>query len=143
MKTINSELIDRLTAIASEFPEEARQQLFDLIANWKNETRSAPRITITKPLSLSSRHGEVHYGETSDISVSGIYIETPARFELGEILELIISFFSEPEPVHLGGEVVRMTEDGIAVSFDKQSSKLVAKLESTISRHALIMRQPS
>ncbi len=143
MKTINSELIDRLTSIASEFPEEARQQLFDLIASWQNETRSAPRIPITEPLSLSSRHGEVHYGETSDISMSGVFIETPASFELGESLELIITFFSEPEPIHFGGEVVRVTDDGIGVRFDQHSSTQFAKLESTISRHALIMRKSS
>ena len=116
--------------------------LLDLIASWQQgDARSAPRMPFTESLSFSSRRGGVHYGQTSDISVSGVFIETPATFESGEILDLIISFFSESDPVHLGGEVVRVTEVGIGVRFDKGSSKRVAELESTISRHALIMSQ--
>jgi len=140
MESVNPELIEKIVALACELPETERRQLLDLTAGWKPDIRRAPRANYTELLNFKSGNGS-HYGHARDISTSGVFIITPAKFELGEHIQLILTFISAPNPVHLSGEIVRKTADGIGVQFDAGSSSRVTELDTIISKHALILRQ--
>jgi len=140
MEPVNPEIIEKIVALACELPERQRRQLLDLTAGWKTDIRQAPRETYTELLNFRSGNGS-HYGHARDISATGVFIVTPAQFETGEQIQLILTFISAPNPVHLSGKVVRKTADGIGVQFDEASRNQVRELDTIISKHALILHQ--
>lgn len=141
MVIVNADLYERLSSIASELPEEAREQLLDLISDWKKESRVAPRSPYTELLSISTRDETTHYGHARDVSATGVFIETAAFFNVGEALDLLLTFLSEPDPVRMSGLVARITDEGIGVHFDEHSCSRIGMLDTIHSRHALMMRR--
>jgi len=140
MESVNADLVEKIVALAGQLPDEHRRQLLDLIAGWRSDVRQAPRQAYTELLNFTSKNG-AHYGHARDISSTGVFIATPAEFEVGMQLHLILTFISAPNPVRLTGSVVRKTSDGIGVQFDENSRHQVKELDSIISKHALILHQ--
>ncbi len=138
MESVNTDIIEDIAKFSVQLPDEQRRQLLDLIASWKPDIRQAVRESYTELLNFTSKNG-THYGHAKDISATGVFIMTPAEFELGMQVKLLLTFISAPNPVPLSGTVVRKTEAGIGVQFDAQSSRQVEKLDSIISKHVLIM----
>jgi len=138
MESVNADIIEKIVALSGQLPDEQRRQLLDLIASWKTDIRQAVRETYTELLNFTSKNG-AHYGHARDISATGVFIATPAKFELGESIKLILTFISAPNPVRLQGSVVRKTDEGIGVRFDETSRGQVKELDAIISKHALIL----
>lgn len=138
MESVNTDIIEEIAKLSAQLPDEQRRQLLDLIASWKPDIRQAVRENYTELLNFTSKNG-THYGHAKDISATGVFIMTPAEFELGMQVKLVLTFISAPNPVRLSGTVVRKTEGGVGVQFDAQSSRQVEELNSIISKHVLIM----
>lgn len=126
--------------LAQQLPDEKKRQLLDLLSSWAPDVRQAPRESYTELLNFKSKSGN-HYGHAKDISSTGVFIETPAEFEIGESVKLVLTFISAPNPVKLTGIVVRIAENGIGLNFDEDSQSQVKDMDSIISKHALILRQ--
>ncbi len=139
MKPIPEEIIEKLAGIAQQLPNEKQQQLLDLLASWRPDVRHSPREPYTELLNFESKNGS-HYGHARDVSSTGVFIETPAAFELGEAVDLVLTFISAPNPLKLAGHVVRKVEGGIGIQFDAVSQSQVREMDSIISKHALILR---
>jgi len=139
-KTVTN-IIEELTILAERLPEEQSKQLLDLIASWREDVRRSPRESYSELLGFVSSSG-AQYGHARDISGTGVFIETLADFEIGDRISLELTFISAPNPVKLSGEVVRKSDDGVAIVFDQRSRDQVAKLDDIISKHALIMQPP-
>ncbi|GAV20596.1 PilZ domain protein [Mariprofundus micogutta] len=141
MRSIDNSVIEKIATLSGELPEKQKQQLLDLIGSWREDVRQAPRAPYKELLNFTSKKGS-HYGHAHDVSASGVFIETTAYFEVGEQVNLVLTFISAPNPVRLTGSVVRKTADGIGVHFDESSQSQVKEMDSIISKHALILRQP-
>ena len=140
MESVTEQTMAQLADIASQLPDEKKQQLLDLISSWQADVRQAPREPYTELLNFKSKNGS-HYGHAKDVSSTGVFIETPGDFDIGEAVKLVLTFISAPNPVKLTGVVVRKTEHGIGLSFDAVSQSQVKEMDSIISKHALILRQ--
>jgi len=140
MESVDNSVIERIAAISNELPDKHKQQLLDLISSWRADVRRASREPYKELLNFSSKKGS-HYGHARDISASGVFVETPAEFELGEQVKLVLTFISAPNPVRLTGSVVRLTDVGVAIHFDESSKSQVRQLDNIISKHALILCQ--
>jgi len=138
MEPVNADVIEKIILLANALSETQRRQLLELTASWKTDIRQAPRQTYTELLNFKSSNG-AHYGHARDISATGVFIVTPAPFETGESVELILTFISAPNPVRLHGTVVRKTDEGIGIQFDTASHVQVKELDAIISKHALIL----
>ena len=139
MKPVSEEIIEKLAGIAQQLPDEKKQQLLDLLAAWTPDVRQSPRESYTELLNFESKSGS-HYGHARDVSGTGVFIETPAAFEIGESVSLVLTFISAPNPLKLTGSVVRKVDNGIAIQFDPLSQSQVKEMDSIISKHALILR---
>jgi len=140
MESVSEQTIEQLASIAQQLSGEKKQQLLDLLSSWQADVRQAPREPYTELLNFKSKNGS-HYGHAKDVSSTGVFIETPGDFEIGESVKLVLTFISAPNPVKLTGVVVRKTADGIGLSFDAVSQSQVKEMDSIISKHALILRQ--
>ncbi|RLL55026.1 PilZ domain-containing protein [Mariprofundus sp. EBB-1] len=140
MKLVSDNIIETLTDIAQQLPDEKKQQLLDLLATWTPDVRNATRESYTELLNFESKSGS-HFGHARDISSTGLFIETPADFDVGESVNLLLTFISAPNPLKLTGTVVRKTDVGIGIQFDETSQSQVNNLDSIISNHILILRQ--
>jgi Tfp pilus assembly protein PilZ len=59
-----------------------------------------------------------------DISLGGMFIETPLLLEVGQEVTVSIPFSDGRPPVRLRGEVVRVAADGIGVRFRRDTKTL-------------------
>jgi len=140
MDSVSEQLMVKLAGIANELPETKQKELLALLASWQRDVRQAAREPYNELLNFQSRNGS-HYGHARDVSSSGVFIETPAEFEIGESVKLVLTFISAPNPVKLTGIVVRIADNGIGLHFDSVSQSQVREMNSIISKHALILRQ--
>jgi len=138
MEQVDADIIEKIVALSGQLPDTQRRQMLDLIAGWKADIRQSTRETYTELLNFTSKNG-THYGHARDVSATGVFIATSAKFEVGEAIKLILTFISAPNPVRLQGTVVRKTDEGIGVHFDESSHSQVKNLDSIISKHALIL----
>jgi len=138
MESVNADIIEEIVTLSAQLPEKQRRQLLDLVAEWKPDIRQATRESYTELLNFTSKNG-THYGHARDVSASGVFIATSAKFEVGDAIKLILTFISAPNPVRLQGHVVRKTDEGIGIHFDENSRSQVKNLDSIISKHALIL----
>jgi len=138
MESVHADIIEDIARLSAQLPDEQRRQLLDLIAGWQPDVRQAVRESYTELLNFTSKNG-TKYGHAKNISATGVFIITPAEFELGMQIKLVLTFISAPNPVRLNGTVVRKTEVGVGVQFDAQSSRQVEKLNTIISKHVLIL----
>ncbi len=66
-------------------------------------------------------NNETHLGNVSDISSGGVFLEVEESLSVGQEIELIIPFANNPDKkVHTKGIVVRVSEDGIGIQFEKR-----------------------
>jgi len=140
MTSIPEHTLIQLAEIAKQLPDDKKKALLDLLAKWKADVRQAPRQPYTELLNFTSKSGS-HYGHAKDVSSTGVFVETPASFEIGESVSLVLTFISAPNPVKLTGVVVRIAEHGIGLHFNSVSQSQVKDMDSIISKHALILRQ--
>jgi hypothetical protein len=65
--------------------------------------------------------GRSFQGKVSNLSMNGLFLETPDRLPDGEVAELVITLQgTDPEiVVSFLGRVCRLTEDGIGFCFEK------------------------
>ena len=140
MEPVTDDVIAQLADVASQLPDEKKQQLLVLISSWQADVRQAPRESYTELLNFKSKKG-THYGHAKDVSSTGVFIETPGDFDIGESVKLVLTFISAPNPIKLTGVVVRKAENGIGLNFDAVSQSQIKEMDSIISKHALILRQ--
>lgn len=88
------------------------------------------RYSFDKPVSLQTERNEfgqqLSEGNTVDVSLSGIAINTTANVENGQFVEMHIEGFGS-----IRGSVARVYEGGAAVTFD-EDEKAREKLSETI-----------
>ena len=138
MKTVDKKTIARLEQIADELPERQREQLLEMVAGWRQDSRHGAREVYTELVRFHSEHG-VHYGHVRDINVGGCFIECRGIFEAGERVRFTLTFISSPNPIKFSGVIVRRTAKGVGIRFDKGSPSQVKELESIITKHAQII----
>ncbi|ATX82518.1 PilZ domain-containing protein [Mariprofundus ferrinatatus] len=139
MDAVDNDIIDKISDIADQLPKEQRRQLLDLISTWQTNTRYAPREAYYEMLTFTSNRGK-HSGHARDVSTTGLFIETTESFEVGDRVNLELTFISAPNPLRLKGAVVRKTENGIGVRFDMRSKSHVREMESIVAKMRLIFR---
>ena len=138
MESVDNGVIEKIAAMSNELPEKQKQQLLELVYSWRADVRQASREPYKELLNFTSKKGS-HYGHARDVSATGVFVETPADFEIGEQVKLVLIFISAPNPVRLSGSVVRIVDEGIGIQFDEASQSQVEQLDRIISKHALIL----
>jgi Tfp pilus assembly protein PilZ len=140
MDSAEINLIEKIRSLALQLPEQEKHQLLTLTSTWKKKTYRAQREKYTELVCFTSEHG-THHGYAKDINVTGLFIESKGTFKIGDPVQLSLAFISALNPISLGGEVVRKTDDGIGIQFDNRSQGQLKHLDSIISKHSLILRQ--
>jgi hypothetical protein len=74
-------------------------------------------------------------GEVKDVSLHGLYLETPEQLPVGTVVEITIYLSAAPEPVviNVSGTVARLVPGGLGVAFEKMDVDSFAHLRSIIS----------
>lgn len=92
-----------------------------------------------KPLKVEARYqdrdGKVLKGVVRNVSLGGVYIETPRPLERGESLRLTLDAVDVGKVIDLEGKVVRYeAEKGMGIEFADQHNKDIKKLISTMRK---------
>jgi len=92
-----------------------------------------------KPLKIEARYqdkdGKVLKGVVRNISIGGVYIQTPRPLERGETLHLSLDAVDVGKVIDVEGKVVRFeAEKGMGIEFMDQNNKDIKKLISTMRK---------
>jgi hypothetical protein len=84
------------------------------------DKRKATRVKI-KSKAKVSRSGIAIQGDVEDLSLKGIYIKTPAKFDSGSPVEVMLQLGDSQTNLNLPlkGVIVRKDDKGMAVQFDQ------------------------
>jgi len=97
------------------------------------DNRSAMREPFDERLSFSSANGTFD-GRSRDISTTGLFIETATELDIGEQIEVILTFSSAPKPLRLSAMVTRKTEEGVGAYFEVLNQSQINEFKSVIAR---------
>lgn len=79
--------------------------------------------------------GKVLKGTVRNISIGGVYIQTPHPLERGETLHLSLDAVDVGKVIDVEGKVVRCEEEkGMGIEFTDQQNKDIKKLLSTMRK---------
>lgn len=95
------------------------------------------RRTYRKACSLVvdySLGGRFFTGLARDISLEGVFIENRHPAAMDETVQLTLTTPELPKPLKLDGAVVRTTEDGIGVRFNKHHAMRNQMLQVLVDR---------
>ncbi|MBT3175784.1 MAG: PilZ domain-containing protein [Desulfobacula sp.] len=70
--------------------------------------------------------------DTSDISASGLYINTSGKFETNKIVRIVFSVPGVEKSFKLQGTIVRVEESGIAIEFENLTPYFKGILDNVI-----------
>jgi Tfp pilus assembly protein PilZ len=90
----------------------------------EKDSRKHPRRPCKKPLIVTykNRHIKIKALAT-DISRGGAFIETGSKISLGARIILVIHGSKNHKGVRLRGWIVRLSPQGVGVSFDRRSGR--------------------
>ena len=102
-----------------------------MVANdhMRSEKRLFPRIPCFLLVDYAAQ-GCAYRAFVRDISADGVFIESQTHVPQGSGISLVISFVDEQRPVKISGEIVRTSEQGLAVRFDPVTNFLPESLMS-------------
>ena len=90
----------------------------------EKDSRKHPRRPCKKPLIVTSKNQHIKIkGLATDISRGGAFIETGNKISLGARINLVIGGSKNNKAVGLRGWVVRLSSQGVGVSFDRRSDR--------------------
>jgi len=92
-----------------------------------------------KPLKIEARYqdkiGLVLKGTVRNISIGGVFIETPRPLERGETIHMTLDAVDVGRVIDVEGKVVRcVPEQGMGIEFLDQDNRDVKKLISTMRK---------
>jgi hypothetical protein len=98
------------------------------------ERRNFSRVDFRVSALLQSE-GVAIKAEVRDVSLHGLYLETPELLPLGTPVELTIYLSSTPDPIviNVSGVVARLVPGGIGCAFEKIDVDSFAHLRSIIA----------
>ncbi|PKN58360.1 MAG: hypothetical protein CVU56_06280 [Deltaproteobacteria bacterium HGW-Deltaproteobacteria-14] len=94
------------------------------------DLRAIHRIPVR--LVVSHRGRSAPLGKTRDLSLYGVFIETPAPFSIGAVLPLELELDPGKPTVELSAEVVRHTPDGMGLHFINAERSATRQLKKWI-----------
>lgn len=106
----------------------------DQLSNSQPDKRSAIREPYIEQLSFSSGNS-IFDGRSKNISSFGLFIETAAELEVGEEIDVILTFISSGTPLKLKAMITRKTEEGVGAFFEVLTASKIEEIEAVIAQH--------
>ncbi|MBF0103040.1 MAG: PilZ domain-containing protein [Desulfobacterales bacterium] len=107
---------------------EEKITLLDRLMNEKRiDKRKTSRIHCFIQVDYSVQ-GMTYSSFAENISQGGVFIKTKHHVNIGEEVNLTFPVPHEPDAIEVIGKVVRITDQGIGVSFENDDITLVVKL---------------
>lgn len=98
------------------------------------ERRHFSRVDF-KVSALLQADGVAIKGEVKDVSLHGLYIETPEQIPVGTPVEITVYLSAAPDPIviNVTGVVARLVPGGLGCAFEKIDADSFAHLRSIIT----------
>ena len=90
-------------------------------AETRKEKRNHPRRSFATPLRFGTRN-EIFDGKTTNISASGVFIASPEKLEVGQLIKLNLPL-KKGKMVSATGKIVWANEEGFGLKFTEIKSK--------------------
>ncbi len=97
-----------------------------------SDSRAITRIPVR--LMVSAKGTSAILGRTRDLSLKGVFIDTPEPFDVGTVIPLLIEL-TDQEQIELRAEVVRKTETGMGLRFAEMSPAASRSLRRWVVSH--------
>ncbi len=99
------------------------------------ERREFSRVAVDFPVVLIPTEGQAVEGRLGDISVAGIFVRTESKLERGVFCAVIVRLMGDVA-IEGRGEVIRVTEGGLALSLESLNLDSYEHLCNLVSYNA-------
>lgn len=96
----------------------------------RNDSRGINRIPVR--LAVSARGVSAPVGQTRDISLQGVFVETTDPFEVGAVLPISLDLDADGKALVIRAEVVRRESNGMGLRFDAEDQAALRRLRRWI-----------
>ena len=128
------DIISEIKQRTEQLTPEQQEELLSILKEWQQEKkREFQRMRSKAQVDVASDRRLVQT-DMRDISASGIYINTPGRFNLKEKVKVVFTIPGYEKPFKLTGRIVRVEEQGIAIQFEEITPYFKKILDDAISR---------
>lgn len=99
----------------------------------KSDKRNTTRVSLKSKAALK-RSGVAIAGDVANLSLGGLYVSTPAKYDAGTPVEIILQLYGTQQELHipLSGIIVRNDPGGMAVQFQQLELDSVVNLRNII-----------
>jgi Tfp pilus assembly protein PilZ len=123
-------LFDAILQLSQEQQKQLMIYVEELIAeNKRISIRKAYKI----PISYATQN-HIYSDNISDISKSGLFIETNRLFNIGEDIMLYFNMHGYDRPFKIKGKIVRSNQQGIGVEFKEVKPYIAEMLGALVER---------
>ncbi len=127
---ILNEIAQRVEKLTSDQQEE----MLSILKEWqKDKHREFKRVKTKSHVDVASVQRVVQT-DMRDVSASGIYINTPGKFEMDEKVKVVFSIPGYDKPFKISGVIVRVEEHGMAIKFEKITPYFKSILDDAICK---------
>ena len=116
-------VIDRLIKLIQSMTEEDQLTLLRQIEDQKSANKRQHARTPYKSKVYFATDEKAFKSNIRDISSSGVFIETDQAIYVGQEVMLTFNHPDKIKPIRKKGVVVRRTDDGIGIQFQKKKKK--------------------
>ena len=104
------------------------------LAAYSNDVRTYTRRNIVIEVAFD-QNGRLFKEQTKDVSGGGLFIKTrrQRQFALGYKLSLVFILPGSEKPIKINGEIVRISNDGMAIKFDDDTTYKSILIESELA----------
>ena len=131
---IHMKLLDEISKRVRNLNLDQQEEILGILKNWQTgRQRGYPRLDTKVNIDIVVGD-RVIQTDAKDISASGIFINTSGKFKVNEKARVVISVPGIDKPFKLGGMIVRVEQNGMAIKFEKITPYFKKMLDEMIWR---------
>ena len=111
-------MLDEIINRVRNLTQDQQKEILEILKTWQiGKQREYQRLKAKSDIDVELGN-RVIQTDTSDISASGIYINTEGKFETDKTVRIVFSIPGIDKSFKLKGMIVRVEKSGIAIQFE-------------------------
>lgn len=129
MSTLN-EIVERVEKLTPD----QQEKMLTILKEWQQERkRDFKRLTTKSRVDVASDRRLIQT-DMRDVSASGIFINTPGKFDVEEKVKVVFTIPGYEKPFKLNGTIVRVEKSGMAIKFEEITPYFKSILDDVICK---------
>ena len=129
---IHMEILEEIIKRVRNLNSYQQEDILEILKSWQTgRQRDYPRLDTKVDIDVAVGDRVVQT-DAKDISASGIFINTSGKFKAKEKVRVVFNVPGIDKPFKLGGTIVRVEQNGMAIKFNQSTPDFKQNLNDVI-----------